>query len=312
MPRFLHPLTDLLEMLPHEDDALRPSADELFRLARILDERGMTKEADRITDSMVRTAAYEGAGWGGTGQYQMTPQAQPQGGYGMQQGYGGGYAQPQQNPLNDPIGRSISYMNAVKAAQQAQQSNNPEAYQQAYQRAAQAWGMMGEGEQAGMAKNYETGGSQAGNAAQAGSWQVAQPQAYKGINGQMQQPSPFEVARAQAWQAYYNGDQEGYQQAYQQAQQAFSSMPRGQQQAYWQTQANWRPQVSFQAANQPQQTPNQQTRSLITPQGTSQVPQPQQARSLITPSGDIPDPDSNGKPTSQGRQPGPRKQERIR
>jgi len=155
MPRFLHPLTDLLEMLPHEDDVLRPSADELFRLARFLDERGMTKEADRITDSMVRTAAYEGAGWGGTGQYQMNPQAQPQGGYGMQQGYGGGYAQPQQNPLNDPIGRSISYMNAVKAAQQAQQSNNPRAYQQAYQRAAQAWGMMGEGEQAGMAKKAD-------------------------------------------------------------------------------------------------------------------------------------------------------------
>ena len=46
-------LKDLLEMLPRR---ISPNGTVLLRLARALDEQGMTKEADRITQAMVRTA----------------------------------------------------------------------------------------------------------------------------------------------------------------------------------------------------------------------------------------------------------------
>jgi len=243
-------LMDLLAMLPSEP-ALRPSPEGLLRLARILDERGMTEEADRITESMVRTAAFEGLGWGGTGQWQGSPDQR------YSQGYPVGTNQT--NPmLNDPIGRSIAYTNAVDAVKQAQQSNDPQAYQRAYQQAAQAFGLMGQDERQGLQTQYGQGGVFQDRGALSGTWQFAQPGEIQGINGQMEQPHPYDVARAQAWQAYYNGDVEGYQNARQQAAQAFSQMPQEQQRAYWQAhnagqltpQATFQPQVAAVPQNQ--------------------------------------------------------------
>jgi hypothetical protein len=49
-------LKDLLEMLPKAPRRVSPNGAALLRIARALDEQGMTKEADRITQAMVRAA----------------------------------------------------------------------------------------------------------------------------------------------------------------------------------------------------------------------------------------------------------------
>ena len=65
-------LKDLLEMLPMRKATRKvaPDGAALLRLARALDEQGMTKEADRITQAMVRTA-----------QMNLAPGVQPTGGF---------------------------------------------------------------------------------------------------------------------------------------------------------------------------------------------------------------------------------------